>query len=315
MKRQAIFVGAPLLLSTGIALAAEPAAGRVEFSSHNQVAHDIASLDDSDPGDRLYTHNELAWGVLTDNWLRYIQPLGGGDSYRLGVQARGKDYADVSGLSSRQLAGSAEYWNTLDGERRWQLRLGVDATLNWREGDELYRALRGDAALYRLFGTGNQAWLRTRLDSYDYSESQLAGFDQNRALVAAGYRWRGAAGLREEYGIEAFGETSHADTARYGYDRYGLQVNGVWPTPAKTLDMIAEGSYWHKRFDAPFSALGAARSDQRLVVQGGLRWSLTQNFRVEGTVGWVHNASNVGQFDADGAGVWLSFDYRTNGFF
>lgn len=305
-----------LIVLTGLLPVADTLAqgGRVVFSTRNAFARIPTVLSDTDPGDDVFVRANLEDAILSTSWLRYIKPVGQGDSFRVGTGLAIWDYLDEDDLDTLLLMSRGEYWISLGPSRQWQLRVGGDVGQSWRENERRFFRTRTDASIHYKHSRNYQVWSRLVFADYDYNDEVLSGFDQQRLSLITSNRWRPTGDYRNEIEGRVVLTKATAEEKRFGYKQFSTSVNGSVDVGGP-VDIIGRTKFSRQTFADNFSATeNMRRRDTRLEIDSGLRIHLPGNVNLIARAGWIDNDSNIEGRDFSGATGWVGMEYRSNGY-
>lgn len=280
------------LAGAGMVLAAQAPAtaqdGRFVFRSDTGIERSDPFIDQ----DALEPEgaSELVTGFDTNNWLRYVQPVGQGRVWRFEQQVRLRAYDDRDDLNSVLLTPRIQYWTPL-GEN-WQGRASLAISLLNRDGDRHYTRVTGEGQLrYRPRPTGDTV-ISVRHTRYDYGDQVVAGLDQSQ--------WRG--GLARYWysedrsqgaSVAADASWSDADAERFSFSEWRLR-GAAWTPLGEAMTAHFELEHAERDYDAAFSTtLPVARSDRRLRGTARLEHRASSRVTLYGEAGYVDNESNI----------------------
>ena len=297
-----------LFLSVAIAVVWPTMAGaqgiRWQFSTKDTVGNerDFLEDDDLDPTTPLVLQGEDRFE--TDNWVRYIRPLGNGRVLRLGQQIKYRRFFDRSELSGLYLTPRVEYWDQFDPE--WEARLLADYTYFNRDGDAWYNRVRAQAMLrYEPEDRLTMTMGRVLVSYYDYLTDSLPGFDQTRVLVGGEHYWYpgGADNYFRDtsFGLEAYYEHAFADGSNASYDRVWLGATAWWVEALPRLNIGVDGQIEFRDYGAaPGFASASDRKETRYELDLNLEYLLWEQAYWIGTIGYEFGRSKVDQYDYNG---------------
>lgn len=301
------------IFAAGLVVAASSAAeadGRFQFRSETQ----IAQSDPFAPDDELLTGAAAPFGLETgldsNNWLRRVEPLGGG-VLRLEGQVRARTYFDRDELNSLLFTPRAQYWTSF-ADNKVQLRLSAAFSHLRRDGEAHWSRPEGEAQVrWRPDGTRRaETVLRVRVNAYDFDAPALNGLDSERVRIGVEQYVR-AADDKAELRLSVFHETADADEDRFSFEELRARAELSWAVDDKTRAAVL-ADYRDRDYDGPFSGLiPQARADQRFLAEARIERQLAERVTAVAAGGYLDNQSNIAARDYGGGvfrlGVRIDF--------
>ncbi len=295
------------LLGSAIGLAMMPAAAsaqdaRFEFRSDNAVERSDPFIDQ----DVLEPQgaSDLETGFDSNNWFRFVRPVGEGRVWRFEQQARLRRYDDRDDLNSLLLTPRLQYWAPV-GEN-WQMRVAAEGSVLNRDGDRHYTRLQAEGQLRYRGQPGGETVLRLRANQYDFGDQVVAGLDQSQwrvGLEQYGYGQQ----RRSGWYLAGFFTDSRADAQRFSFTEAQLRARTWWQLAEATRgELRLEAS--QRSYEGPFSIAQAFdRDDTRWRATGRLEHNLGDQMILFGEAGYVDNDSNIDLRSYSGAVFRIGF--------
>ncbi len=279
-------------LITAGALALVPAAGaqegRFEFSSETgfERADPYIGEDELAPGGVA----ELVTGFDTNNWFRWVQPVGGQRVWRFEQQGRMRIHSDRDDLDSILLTPRIQYWTPV-GEG-WQFRGSGAASWLQRDGDTHYTRLETEGQLrHQPTGLGATV-LRLRLTSYDFGDQVVAGLDQTQWRAGIERHWY-SQDRREGVRLDAYYKQAEADADRFSHTEWLLRAT-AWTPLRDGYTLTGRIEFADRTYEDDFSvALPFAREDTRWEAVIGGETPFSDTITLYGEAGYADNDSNI----------------------
>lgn len=269
----------------GAALAQD---GRFEYRSDNGVERSDPFIDQ----DTIEPEGAaaLVTGFDTNNWLRWVQPVGEGRVWRFEQQVRLRAYDDRDDLNSVLLSPRVQYWQPLGDN--WQARASAAISLLNRDGERHYTRVQTEGQLrYRPEQTADTV-LSARYTNYDYGDQVVAGLDQSQWRIGLA-RYAYSADRTQGGFIAADTTWSDADADRFSFNQLRFQA-AAWRALDANLTARFDLEFLDRDYDDRFSmSQPFARSDKRWSATARLERSMSEHVSVYGEAGYVDNNSNI----------------------